>query len=197
MKSRDMTDSRRKSSENKLPIAIRSPDLRMARSVQRAHAVIDWVLEEQRRLSRKRYSRADMEAALGREFWRVVRAEWSGFDRIPHFEYQLLFNRFRPYWTMDSWEPETMASYAGLPERVIAFRGQSANNEVGLSFTTDFSVAKSFAEGHRGIAVSNPIVLEVEVNKTDIAFIATDRSEGELILFHPPSRSFCTQRRVS
>jgi hypothetical protein len=81
-----------------------------------------------------------------------------------------------------------------LPERLKVYRGQSADWEVGLSFTIDPTVAKSFAHGHRGIRLPNPVVLEVEINKADIAFATNEREESEVVLFQPPPLSFLSSK---
>jgi hypothetical protein len=161
------------------PRFLQSKKFRFANSVERPELVIEWA-------TRRRTN--------GRDFWRVVALEWSSFDRIDHYKFGILFSRYRPHWTTDVWAPDDFTFYASLPERLKVYRGQSADWEVGLSFTIDPTVAKSFAHGHRGIRLPNPVVLEVEINKADIAFATNEREESEVVLFQPPPLSFLSSK---
>lgn len=118
----------------------------------------------------------------GEIFWRVVRKTWSGFDRIPHSEFQEQFARFR-----DSAEkvefPADTEPKNGL---LFIMRGQSLFSPLGLSWTTCEKTAESFAHGHRG--VKNPLagVWVHRVTEPDIAFTSNDREEHEIVLFEIP-----------
>jgi hypothetical protein len=114
----------------------------------------------------------------GEAFWGNLIDHWSSFDLIPHEEFSILFCRFRRY-----------SPKANLPDRVTIYRGQDDGKSLGLSWTTDWEVAKGFAEGHRGKNHPNPRILSLEVTRDKIAFLCNDREESEIVLFEIPDDS--------
>jgi hypothetical protein len=132
----------------------------------------------------------------GAAFWRWLPMHWSGFDAIPHDFYEAWFREYRNDWTPDRMssvpeDPDQLsprAAYDALPDHGISiYRGQGLDHEPGLSWTLNRKVAEGFARGHRGFGPRNPGVLEAEIEKADIAFMATDRGEDEVVLFEPPA----------
>jgi len=125
-----------------------------------------------------RYVRKCLADTDGEAFWKNLIEHWSGFDLIPHEEFASLFDRFRGY-----------SPNANLPDRVTIYRGQNDGELLGLSWTTDFEVAKEFAKGHRGLKNALPIIFGLEVTRDKIAFLCNDREESEIVLFEIPSLS--------
>ncbi len=119
-------------------------------------------------------------------FWRVIHREWCGFDRIPHQQYAVCFSMFRPYWQAEFMLTEDAAQYEKLPDEIRIYRGQSIADPIGLSWTLEKTVAECFARGHRGLLVSNPVILEATVAKTDVAGFYQERQESEIVLFAAP-----------
>lgn len=111
----------------------------------------------------------------GAVFWRIVTEEWSGFDLIPHAEYEKQFTRF-----------SATAPGSANTDSVSLFRGQDADAPVGLSWTSCPNVAAGFARGHRGMRNKAPVVLETIVDCAQIAFECDDRSEHEYVLLARP-----------
>lgn len=131
-------------------------------SAGRPWAVLDWVAEE-----------SPSEAA----FWAVMVCEWSGFDAIPHKHFEGLFDCYLC-------PPRNIPDEVKTP--VTIYRGQSADDPKGLSWTLNRTVAEAFAHGHRGMRVRNPVVFEMLVDFEDIAFYTNDRNEEEVVLWAIP-----------
>lgn len=132
-------------------------------STSRAHKVVAWAR-----------SLGDVD---GKAFWEVMVEAWLTFDLIPHKEFVRLFKRFA-----------TSAPSVDLPESMTVYRGQSADAPKGLSWTLNRAVAESFARGHRGILNRNPVVLELEVTRDQVAMFINDRDEDEVVLKSIPAR---------
>lgn len=127
-------------------------------------------------------------------FWRILAAEWCGFDRIPHRRMAAAFRQHRTAWSPDCMRPADRADFDALPARVTLFRGQSALAPVGLAWTLNRQVAEQFARGHRDIPVPSPVLLSVEVRREAVAFMSTERGEAEAVLHRTPPRSRCEVR---
>ena len=110
------------------------------------------------------------EVGAGIAFWPIITRLWPRFDGIPHEKFAELFHIF---WR---WRPPI----TGLPKRLKVWRGQEADEKLGLSWTTDIIVAKEFA-GREGRA-RNPVLLEMWVTPTKVAFLSNDREEEEVVL---------------
>lgn len=117
----------------------------------------------------------DLRDDEGPLFWEVVTEVWSGFDRIPHEEFDRLFARFA-----SSIPP------CDVPETLTVYRGQDSEVEKGLSWTLSRETAQEFARGHRGIMNKYPLVHEMEVNREHVAFVCNDRDEQEIVLKEIP-----------
>ncbi len=130
-------------------------------NADRPHLVVGWA---------QRLSDED-----GPAFWEVILSEWSGFDAIPHDDFEILFAKFPP-------------PPCDVPEFLTVYRGQNAGSPSGLSWTLDCKVARSFANGHRNIRNPNPVVLELKVTREQVAFVCDDRDEAEVVLRAVPDR---------
>jgi hypothetical protein len=123
-----------------------------------------------------------------RTIWRFLAGAWSGFDLIPHAEYERLFRRIRKHWTpdcmIDTEHGGAHSLYDALPDHMVIYRGQDATHEVGLAWTLDRDVAERFSGGHRSMANEHPVVLVAEVAKSDVAFVSNDRDEREVVIFN-------------
>lgn len=72
--------------------------------------------------------------------------------------------------------------FASLPDIVSLYRGCSRDRLLGLSWSTDRAIAETFARGHRGIYVPDPIVAEAQIAKTWILAVSTARGESEILI---------------
>ncbi len=75
-------------------------------------------------------------------------------------------------------------SVAVLPDDFTAtvYRGGSRERIAGaISWTTSIEVARTFARGHRGIAVPDPVIATASVTKPDIYWMTDDRDEAEVL----------------
>ncbi len=131
-------------------------------SAERPWAVLNWFEEED---------------PLEPIFWAVVVYEWASFDSIPHEEFAAAFD-------FHICPPVNLPDEVQFP--VMIYRGQSADDPKGLSWTLNRSVAEAFARGHRGIPLHNPVVLEMQVEFEQIAFYTNDRNEEEVVLWAIP-----------
>jgi hypothetical protein len=152
--------------------SIRNYLSRWCNSTQRPHAFLDLV--------------AAMLDPADPTFWRLLTEHWSGFDVIPHAAYAAAFRLRRAAWLPACMGSAASVSYDQLPPIVVLYRGQSLETVVGLSWSLSHEVAAGFAKGHRGIPVPSPAVFTTRVRKSSIAFICTERSEAEAVLFRPP-----------
>jgi hypothetical protein len=156
---------------------LRGPDMLRYNSVERAEALINWVLKH----SRTHGMRRDHE--IGPLFWQLVKAGWPLFDRIEHEMYAMVFKRFRQWWT-------PQVEWHRLPERLTIWRGHDETRvRQGLSWTRDRRVAEGFARGHRHIFHSKPRVLRAEITRADVALVIDGRKENEVVLFAPVDRA--------
>lgn len=147
----------------------------MANSTERAEVVIDWVVANVKLANEDKA----IQELLGRNFWEIIRQEWPGFDRINHEFYEQIFTKFRPYWNAS---PAELA----LTDEVEIWRGQNRQNQqLGLSWATDRSIAERFARGLR-FKNSEPVLYRTKTKSTDIALAIDDRGEAEVVLFERP-----------
>lgn len=108
--------------------------------------------------------------ADGPVFWEVVIETYPSFDLVPQEDFARLFARFA-----------ASVPPVDLPERLTVYRGQSADEPKGLSWTRNHKVAEGFARGHRSRNL-NPVVLELEVTRDQVAMYLTDRDEETVVL---------------
>lgn len=64
----------------------------------------------------------------------------------------------------------------------MVYRGCSRERVRGLSWTLDEKVAQSFARGHRGIPVPDPVVVCGEIGRKHVFGVFNDRDESEIVL---------------
>jgi len=119
------------------------------------------------------------------QFWTVFHNEWTGFDAIDHFIMEQLIGNNAHAWRAEYMNEEDRAFYDSLPDTITIYRGQGSQSYPGLSWTTDYTVAESFALGHRGHNRPDPIVIVATVSKSDIAGAYANREESEIVLFTP------------
>ncbi len=119
--------------------------------------------------------------------WSWLAEKWSLFDLIPHARFQRAFRRYRASWSSDCLPAADRAIYDRLPARFEAYRGQSADKPIGLSWTLNRAVAVGFAQGHRGIRNSSPAVLRTTMSKRSVALVVSDRGEAEIMMFLAPT----------
>lgn len=99
-------------------------------------------------------------------FWRVFSEMWSVCDATWQHQNDLLeaFSN-RPPKPAKHITPEARTFFDALPDVVTVYRGGSRERVRGLSWTTDRAVGESFARGHRGIRVPDPVVATATVRK--------------------------------
>lgn len=119
-------------------------------------------------------------------WWQWMNEGWSGFDRIPHKDFQKRFKQYRTNWSAAYMEREAREKYELLPIEFDVFRGQNATSAVGISWTCERAVAERFALGHRQFFNSSPVILKAHVRKSEVAFITMSRNESEAVLFSVP-----------
>lgn len=52
----------------------------------------------------------------------------------------------------------------------------------GISWTSDRSVAESFANGHRSIPVTSPVIVSAMCQKSSVLLAINDREEFEIVV---------------
>ncbi len=62
------------------------------------------------------------------------------------------------------------------------YRGCAEDRIDGLSWTTDRTIAESFAVGHRGISVLSPVIVSAKCSLENILFVTNDREEYEVVV---------------
>ena len=122
--------------------------------------------------------------AAPKEFWQSFLVHWSGCDRT--WEYtarwlRLLGKTSGKVSGYHYYDNSCRAFFDDLPELVTVYRGCSRERVNGISWTTDKSVAKGFAQGHRSIRVPNPVLATAKVAKNEILAAMVDRQEREVI----------------
>ncbi len=137
-----------------------------------------------------------------KQFWTILHDQWSSFDAIDHFVMEQVISGFSEEWSADYLNEEDRAFYDSLPDMVTVYRGQGATQYTGLSWTTDYEVAKAFALGHRRHNPADPVIIKANVAKCDIAGAYANREESEIIVFTPSNleiigREAITPRTVS
>lgn len=131
------------------------------------------------------------------EFWRIFQLGWSELDDIWGWRKpfkQLL--KERPPAALYL-EGADKAFYDELPELITVHRGGSCFKVRGLAWTTDLSVAESFARGHRGITVPYAAIATAKVPKEAIYTVSMQRQEFEIVLNWRRLRGFEFAKYVS
>jgi hypothetical protein len=102
-----------------------------------------------------------LQRAWPESFWKVFVTHWPNCDDTWVCEDRLLGLLRKaageasaiPYYSN-----EQRAFFESLPEIVTIYRGCSRHRVGGISWTTDISIAKQFAHGHRQIRVPEPVI---------------------------------------
>ncbi|MER8375783.1 hypothetical protein NKH19_27265 [Mesorhizobium sp. M1338] len=81
----------------------------------------------------------------------------------------------------DFLEGQDRVFYDQLPDVIQIYRGCSRDRLHGLSWTTDRRIAESFARGHRGVPVPEPVVARVSIPKSAVLAISIERGESECL----------------
>ncbi len=131
-------------------------------STQRPWVVLDWC--------------ATLADGDGTAFWQVILEAWTSFDSIPHAEFEAQFARFA----------SAAPPKPGPQKRVTVYRGQERSAPMGLSWTLSWDVAEGFARGHRHLFNPDPVVLALDVLRSEAAYFANDREEQEVVLLSIP-----------
>jgi len=117
------------------------------------------------------------------QFWMLFHACWTTFEKIDELRFEDELNKRRDSWEKSYLRADDQKFYDSLPREVKIYRGQDADDLVGLSWTTSRDVAVSFAVGHRGILNARPFLIEVIIVKNDIAGAYTDRNQSEIVIY--------------
>lgn len=72
--------------------------------------------------------------------------------------------------------------YRSLPDEITLYRGCSRKHVKGLAWSTDRAAAETFAHGHRGFTVSDPVVAETIFPKEKVFAVFTSRNENEVVI---------------
>lgn len=129
--------------------------------------------------------------------WSIFQSVWPTCDQfsVSLFEdFEECFTEGTRGWAYLS--GKDLAFFESLPNEVRVYRGASRSTRNGWSWTTELVVAKSFATGHRGVAVENAAIYQGIVSKRDIWTVFTERGESEI--FVPPQmvRGLRARRRA-
>lgn len=115
-------------------------------------------------------------------FWRIFQEVWPTCDGT-WAQQEALLDLLRFHWPFDAYLGKAdRGFYESLPDVISVFRGCSRDRLFGLSWSTDWTVAETFARGHRGIYVPNPIIAEAKISKAWILAVSTARGEGEILV---------------
>jgi hypothetical protein len=144
------------------------------------------------------YSRMGAVLALSRrrEFWSVLGNEWTICDNIarhaPRLQ-QLLARRWLFGFPINEAMTQAEVRFLEkLPATVTVFRGCYAQNADGISWTLERDVAEKFPTLNRYRQQrSQPLLVEGEVEKSNIAFVKLDRNEYEVVTLPGLVRQRC------
>ena len=117
------------------------------------------------------------------KFWKLFHTSWTTFEKIDELRFEDELRKRRESWAKSYLQAQDQKFYDSLPREVTIYRGQYADDLVGLSWTTSRDVAISFAKGHRGILNERPFFIEGIIIKTDIAGAYTARNESEILIY--------------
>lgn len=83
-------------------------------------------------------------------------------------------------------DEEERAKYESLPEQIVVYRGCTAHNKVGFSWTLNRDKAKWFARRFYIVGKTLPLLLTATINKKDVAAVILGRDEQEVVLPRQP-----------
>ena len=122
-------------------------------------------------------------ALTASQFWRLFHTSWIAFEKIDHINLEEYLSKRRDSWEKSYLKLEDQKFYESLPREITIYRGQDADDLVGLSWTTSRDVAISCAKGHSGILNARPFLIEAIVAKIDIAGAYTARNQSEIVIY--------------
>lgn len=117
------------------------------------------------------------------QFWRLFHTSWIAFEKIDHINLEEYLSKRRDSWEKSYLEPADAKFYDSLPREVTIFRGQDADDLVGLSWTTDKDIAIHFAKGHQDNLNARPFLIQAIIAKADIAGAYTNRGQCEILIY--------------
>jgi len=114
-------------------------------------------------------------------FWSVFAEGWSACDDTWDMKGRLLGELRRRNKNGSPWRKDWFDS---LPDEFKIYRGGNLERSRGLSWTINPDVAASFAQGHRGTRVPDPVIASATIKKKSraILFATNDRDEQELLV---------------
>lgn len=118
-------------------------------------------------------------------FWPVFLSAWSRCDATwpaRNLLVDVLRKQSRKMPARKFYSPAARQFFDGLPDRVKIWRGCSRARVRGVAWTVDYPTAARFANGHRGIAVPDPVIAEAMIAKRDALAVFVDRNECELVI---------------
>lgn len=129
---------------------------------------------------------ADVVVRLAQEnaysFTKLIRQNWNAMDDFYHLTEDL-----RALFRKHFGDEENVCNinnrkwWDKQPETLKVFRGCEADRWDGLSWTLDRKVATSYAKGHKGIKLKNPIVASTTIPKSFVLFCTNDLGEQEVV----------------
>ena len=169
------------------------PDLALYGSFGRPRALLDWFHDHFGEGGRSLDVLTDLEARgpYARAFWATVSQWWSAMDGINHAEMAEAFDMFSEHWDTSLLASDDCArAWRYLPRKrpVTIYRGQSADDPVGLCWTRDRAKAEWFARtGLRMVGrPARPAILTTTILKLDVALAFNGRNEKEIVPFAIP-----------
>lgn len=132
-----------------------------------------------------------------KQFWTILHDQWSSFDAIDHFVMKQVISGFSDEWSADYLGEDDRDFYDSLPDTVTIYRGQGATEAVGLSWTTDYEVARNFSLGHRGCNRADPVIIKANVAKHNIAGAYVNREESEILVFNTDTLNIAEYEKVT
>ncbi|RVA54278.1 hypothetical protein EN933_10800 [Mesorhizobium sp. M7A.F.Ca.US.001.01.1.1] len=118
----------------------------------------------------------------GELFWPVFHKVWPTTDATWRQQDELV-ELLQFHQPMEEFlKGQDRVFYEQLPDVIQIYRGSSRDRVHGLSWTIDRRIAESFARGHRGVPVPEPVVARVSIPKSAVLAISIERGESELLV---------------
>ena len=125
----------------------------------------------------------------GYDFITLMRANWTSLDAFSHLtfefseEFKLAYDpEMGRYKSADEIIlDEDREWWDALPDQLKIYRGCDKFRTDGLSWTVDRKVAEGFADGHRGVQATDPVIASAKIQKSDVWFATNERQEQEIV----------------
>ena len=78
--------------------------------------------------------------------------------------------------------PEALTAYSALPDQILVYRGCSAGQFTGLSWSLDRDCAQIFATFPK-YAVADPVLVTAVTRKRDVLALILEREEQDIVTF--------------